>query len=372
MGKVTKEKQPKKQILFNILDILRKYTDEKHRLSQKEIQDMLEKRYEMTVDRKTVKNSLMCLEEFGYEIEYRETTRQIKNKRNGEMDESVIYSDFFLRRDFEDSELRLLIDGLLFSRHLPYNQCKELVCKIEKLSNVYFKSRTKYIATIPHDRTNNQQLFHTIDVLDEAIANNKKVKFKYLEYNMDLSQTAKKTPDGEDRIYIVSPYQMVAKEGKYYLICNYDCYDDVSNYRIDRIHDVEITDEIIKPFEKLKGTDGQRLNLAQYMAEHVYMYSGNTSRIKMKVVKPMISDIIDMFGTNVTFMSHDETYVTISVRADEMAVCQFAKNFAPDVIVLSPKSVRKRVIDMLQQGVNGYNEDKSGKDMKNVLNAKRF
>lgn len=33
---ITKEKQSQKLVLFNILDILRKYTDENHRLSQKE------------------------------------------------------------------------------------------------------------------------------------------------------------------------------------------------------------------------------------------------------------------------------------------------------------------------------------------------
>lgn len=36
--------QPKKLMIINILDILRKYTDEDHRLSQKEIVDILEKK----------------------------------------------------------------------------------------------------------------------------------------------------------------------------------------------------------------------------------------------------------------------------------------------------------------------------------------
>ena len=64
--------QSKKLILFNILDILRKYTDEKHTLSQKDIQDKLKKEYDMIVDRKTIKASLTNLEEFGYELEYKE------------------------------------------------------------------------------------------------------------------------------------------------------------------------------------------------------------------------------------------------------------------------------------------------------------
>ena len=62
--------QPKKMLIMNILDILKKYTDENHRLSQKEIADILKSEYDMTVDRKAVKRNLMNLIDFGYEIEY--------------------------------------------------------------------------------------------------------------------------------------------------------------------------------------------------------------------------------------------------------------------------------------------------------------
>ena len=126
-------KQPKKLVLFNILDILRKYSDENHRLSQKEIEDRLRSEYDMSVDRKTVKASLMSLEDFGYDLEYTEIPRGVLNKKTGEVEENLILSDFYLQRDFEDSELRLLIDSLLFSKHLPYSQCKELIEKIKQL-----------------------------------------------------------------------------------------------------------------------------------------------------------------------------------------------------------------------------------------------
>lgn len=59
-------KQPKKLIIMNILDILKKYTDVDHRLSQKEIQDILEREYEMKVDRKAVRRNLMNLIDAGY------------------------------------------------------------------------------------------------------------------------------------------------------------------------------------------------------------------------------------------------------------------------------------------------------------------
>ena len=45
---------PKKMLIINILDILKKYTDENHRLSQKDIIEILNKEYCMKIDRKSV------------------------------------------------------------------------------------------------------------------------------------------------------------------------------------------------------------------------------------------------------------------------------------------------------------------------------
>ena len=111
----------------------------------------------------------MNLIEFGYEIEYSEALRMVKNSK-GELEESYILSDFYLVRDFTDAELRLLIDSLLFSKHIPYSQCKELIEKIEGLSNRYFHSKVKHIRNLPENLPQNKELFYTIEILDEAIS----------------------------------------------------------------------------------------------------------------------------------------------------------------------------------------------------------
>ena len=74
------QKQPKKLTIMNILDILKRYTDENHRLSQKEIQEILEREYDMKLDRKAVKRNLMNLIEFGYDIKYSESVRMFRDK----------------------------------------------------------------------------------------------------------------------------------------------------------------------------------------------------------------------------------------------------------------------------------------------------
>ena len=248
-----------------------------------------------------MRRNLLNLMEYDCEIECREVLRKKTDRSDssylGECEEEeAIWTDFYLKHKFTDEELRLLIDSVLFSRHIPYRQVKDLVEKLESLSNVYFKSQSQYIYPPSENRTDNKQLFYNIGVLHEAIRKNQKVSFEYVEYHTDKKLYSRKREDGTIRIYIVNPYQMAAQQGKYYLICNYDKYDDISNYRIDRIRNIQLLDEKCKPFESLTQSGHQRLNLADYMKEHIYMYSGENSFVKFRIARVMLSDVIDMFG----------------------------------------------------------------------------
>ena len=55
----------KKMLNMFILEILRNYTDENHSLTQQEIIKLLEKDYGTVCDRRSVKNNVLLLKEFG-------------------------------------------------------------------------------------------------------------------------------------------------------------------------------------------------------------------------------------------------------------------------------------------------------------------
>lgn len=340
--------KPKKLLIINILDILKKYTDEDHRLSQKEILELLQKDYSMKADRKAVKRNLMDLIDFGYPISYSESIRLDKNGN-----EQIIYTDWYIEHDFDDGELRLLIDSLLFSKHLPYSQCRQLIKKLEGLSNIYFHAKVKHICTIPENKQSNKQLFYTIDVLDEAISKKKKVAFEYCSYDVDKKLRPRKRQDGTTREYIVSPYQLAATNGRYYLICNYDKYDDLSNYRVDRIHNIRITDEAIKPVQNLKGLE-DGLKLANHIAEHIYMFTGNSIRVKFRANRYIINDIIDYFGVDAQFSEVNDENFIVSVKVNEEDMFKWAVQYGDHAVILEPKSLRERVYEALKQAVKLY------------------
>lgn len=343
----------KKQIIINILDILKRYTDENHRLSQKEIADILKNEYNMTVDRKSVKRNLSNLLEIGYPIEYSESVRMILNKATGELEESYILSDFYLERDFSDAELRLLIDSLLFSQHIPYSQCRDLIEKLEGLSSKYFEAKVKHIRTLTDSKPANKQLFYTIDILDEAISKERQVRFHYAEYGTDKKLHNRKNSDGDDRKYVINPYQIVVTNGRYYLICNYDKYDDLSNYRVDRITDIELLDTPAKSKRKVKGAENG-FDLSKHMSEHIYMFAGKSIRAKIIAEKYIIGDIIDYFGSDAAFSNETEDKVTVTVNVNEQDMRLWALQYALQVKVISPPSLVDDIKSDIKTAMKNY------------------
>lgn len=329
---------PKKMLILNILDILKKYTDENHRLSAKEIGEILLRDYTQTADRKAIKRNLMNLIDFGYDIEYSETVRENKN---GE--EEIIHSDWYLNRDFTDSELRLLVDSLLFSKHIPYSQCKDLVGKLEGLSNTYFKSKIQHIRTMPEKHPPNKALFYAIDVLDEAITKKQRVQFHYVsDYGTDKKPRLHQNKDGTTTIYKVNPYQMAATNGRYYLICTHKHYPNVSHYRIDRIIDIRLLDESSTPMKEIPALE-YGLDLPKHMAEHIYMFSGDGVMVKFRAKKYIMKDILDWFGHDVKFTNESKEDVDVYVRVNENAMFYWALQYGEHIEVMAPVELRERV-----------------------------
>lgn len=344
----------KKMLIVNILDILKRYTDSNHRLSQKQILDILRSDYNMVADRKSLARNLTNLMEAGYPIECSETARPYITKA-GKREISYILSDFYLERDFTDAELRLLIDSLLFSKHIPYSQCKELVEKLVGLSNRYFKSRVRYIATLPETAPKNPELFLTIEVLDEAIAKQRQVAFTYNGYGTDKKLHPRLCEDGTVKEYIVNPYQMAAANGRYYLICNYDKYDDVANYRLDRITGIRMLDTPRKPMQSIPELRNG-LSLPKHMAEHLYLFSGESVPVTFRMKKRILNDVMDWFGSEIAFSEETEEEVTARVTVNYDAMRHWALQYCRYIHVLSPADLAQTVKSDLMEALEKYGD----------------
>lgn len=348
--------QPKKLLIINLLDILRRYSDENHRLSQKDMLEILNKEYGMKADRKSVSRNLTDLMDAGYGINYNQTVRMVPNKKTGEPEENIMLSDFYLERDFTDGELRLLIDSLLFSKHIPYSQCRELVEKLEGLSSVYFSARVKHIRTMPDKVPQNKQIFLTIEVLDEAISGSRQVSFQYCEHATDMQLHPKTDSSGNIRTYTVNPYRIAAANGRYYLICNCDGHDNIANFRLDRISNIMITDIPSRPMNSLEEMKNG-FDLPQHMAEHIYMFAGESVNSTFRAEKHILNDVVDWLGGNLEIIGETETHFTAKVRINYQAMRCWALQYARQVRVLTPQRLVDDIRADIQKASDNYAND---------------
>ena len=315
---------PKKMIAINILNILRKYSDMDHRLTGQEIMEYLKKDYYMEVDRKTVKRNLMNLTELDYGIDYEEIARtDAKGK------ETSICTNWYIQREFDDSELRFLIDSLLFSR-VPSSHCRKLIDKLKDLSNIYFEKKLGHIYSTITGSRENKELFFTVDVLSEAIEKKKKVSFVYNAYGTDKNMHPRR-----EKPYVVSPLAMTALNGRYYLVCMAEGYDTVVNYRIDRITGITMLNE--------KAKSNEKLNLSEYMAERPYMFAGKSERIRMKIDERVVDQAVDWFGDKIRFETGDNC-IMAEVQANSEAFFHWALQYGLWVEVTAPAQLRNKII----------------------------
>ena len=339
---------PKSLIALQLLNILQKYSDENHRFTVKELKEKLYSEYGAVVERKAIKRNLDNLLIMGYNLEFDETERINKY---GEKE--IMQTNWYLEHDFSDAELRLMIDSLLFSKQLSRTHNEKLIGKIKNLSSVHFGGKIKHIYYIPNN-TSNKEVLYNVEILNEAIDRNKKVRFCVYSYQKDKKLHPRLWGDGNVKEYIVNPYQMVVTNGRYYLIGNIDKFDNIAHFRIDRIKGIKIVeDSVRKKYTEIpEMKDG--FQLGKHMAEHVYMFSGKSERVQFIAKTYLYNDLMDWFGDDLRFIKEENNEVLCEVSVNLKSMKLWALQYSPHVKVISPKSLVEEIKQDLKYALNEY------------------
>lgn len=146
---------------------------------------------------------------------------------------------------------------------------------------------------------------------------------------------------------------MIANNGKFYLVANVDKHDNVIHFRVDKITEVKMLDSKVKPMKMVHGLENG-FNLPKHMAEHTYMFSGDSAYVKMSVEKFLMSDLVDWFGKDFKILKEEDNTLEIRVYTNEKAIRFWALQYGPYVEVLEPQSLRKQLKDDVRVMVNKY------------------
>ena len=313
----------KKLSILYTLEILKDYSDENHLLSQTEIAKKIYNIYGMECERKSIGANIDSLIDFGYDV--------IKTNSGC----------YLAGRDFESSEIRFLIDAVFSSKSINSKHSIDLANKLSKNLSIYQRKQYKYIYKSDElNRTDNKELFYNIDVINEAIDKNKQIQFEYKRFNL-------KEPEKKKKPYVVNPYFLINNQGKYFLVCNYDYFDEIANYKLDRIHNIKILDSPIKPITKVNGYENG-LDIAKYANENIYMFGTRSIRATIKIHREYsIAYVEEWFGKNVRFYEKDGT-VFADVVANESSLIYWCLQYGEVVELVEPVSCRNKIKEILK------------------------
>jgi predicted DNA-binding transcriptional regulator YafY len=201
-----------------------------------------------------------------------------------------------------------------------------------------------YTSNIGKELLDNKQLFLNIDLITEAIDRGKQITFNYTRHYFDKTKNSVQ----QDKEYKVNPYFMVNNQGKYYLVCNYDYFNDIANYKIEQIRNVKILESDIKPITQLNGCENG-IDKAKYINENIYMFNANTVTATIKIENEYaVNYVYDWFGKDVRVYSQGGD-VLATVRVNELAVIYWCLQYGESVELISPIETRNKIKEIVKE-----------------------
>ena len=314
--------------LLYIVNILKKYSDEDHPISAAEICSKLAF-FNVTAERKSIYNDIEQLIFYGYDIIKTRTPK----------------AGFFLgSREFEIPEISLLTDAVKTAKFISAKKTRELISKLEAMQSVYqLNSLNKGIYFDVDSKTKNEEIYYTIDTVSRAIENKKQIKF---EYNVrTINENKEITISSSQKI--ISPYAMTWQDDHYYLIGNYEKYDNLIHLRIDRMHRVEITDKNSRSFSEVSDYKSV-FDVADYTKRLFGMYTGNTENIELKCSREILEQVVDRFGDSIFITKLTDKTFNINYKAVvSEALVTWIINFGNKIEAVSPENLREMVKERL-------------------------
>lgn len=311
--------------LLVLYEMLRQETDEDHPMSTNEILSRLREK-NITCDRRTLTKDMRTLNEYGYEI---------MNRFSGH--EKAYYIE---DRSFDEPEIRILADAVRAASFITESKTEELTDKIAALGGSHRKELLESSRTIFNTRKHsNEEVYYTVDRLEEAISKGKQVGFRYFYLDENAKRVYRSRSGGES-VYVMEPLELVYSEDNYYLICYNAKHESTTNFRIDRMSHVEILDECIseKAVETLEG-------LSEHTARMFGMYSGEPVNATIWFLKTCLDQVYDRFGEDLPITvlraKNGKDVCEINVTIEPSPVFWgWIFQFAGDMQVMQPESLR--------------------------------
>lgn len=321
----------KKVKLLILYELLRTNTDENNRLDTYKILSMLEEKG-IKCDRKILGDDIKKLNKYGFEI------MQERHQRN---------EYYVAERSFDDAELRILMDAVNSANFISQKKTTSLLERIAVLSGDKKGELLKRIINSPDmNKTTNEKVLYIVDTIINAIAAKKIIKFKYF----DLKPNGEKEYKKDGAYYTMLPQNLTIVDNKYYLQVYNFKHQSNTNFRVDRMDDVRISDD--------KYNENEVKKVKKTKAKVFGMYNGDAHNVTIIYDKSIAGQVVDRFG-DIEYKTFDEnSYVsTISVCLAPTFYA-WCFTFQDKLTIQAPKLARDQYKEQISKALNKLNEVK--------------
>ena len=315
--------------IFYILDYLQKNSHQEHPVRAAELLSMLERQHNIVCDRKTVYSDIAALQDYGVDIV------SIPGKNGGY---------YIASRNFELPELKLLIDAVQSSRFLTERKSRELIEKLCNQCSIHdARLMRRDVLVSGRVKSMNETIYYNVDAIQEAIAQNRQITFRYFDWGMDGKRRYR------NRDYTASPYGLCQDHENCYLLALSPRHG-VTSYRVDRMSHIQLSQEARTPCPELTGK-----NLIEHANRLFQMYSGETADVKLRFHRDLVNVVIDRFGRDTMLIPDGEDHFvfTVNVAVSPMFL-SWVIGFGNKAKVLYPQSVIDACRAMCQEALSQY------------------
>lgn len=330
-----------KKKLFALYQILYEHTDDTHGLTMAEILSKLQSQG-ITAERRSIYDDIEILQnDFGYDIEARKTTTTRYHLQS---------------REFELSELKLLVDSVQASKFITEKKTYSLIKKLEKLCSKYeAQSIQGQVYLTNRIKSMNQSIYYNTGDIHKAITEGKQISFQYLTYTITKEEAFRR---GGTR-YQVSPFALIYAEENYYLLAYDGKVEIFKHYRVDRMKNIQISQKDREGIEQF-----QQIDMARYTTQTFSMFGGEAERLTLEFSNHLIGVVVDRFGKDIPIRKTDEEHFQVSV--DVVVSEQFFGwlfGLGTGARIVSPQSAAERMIKSLEDVKKAYEVVESSQKM---------
>lgn len=299
-------------------------TDDEHSVTVADIVSYLATQGIKVKDYRTIKADIADLMDFGIDI--------VETKRDR-------YEYHIGNRHFEVPEVKLLVDAVQSSRFISQRKSKALIQKLATFVGPHDAGiirRELYVDQ--RSKSDNESVLRSVDAVQDAIAENKKVSFQYFDYSPQKEKVARHN----GMTYRVSPYSLIWNDDNYYMIGFSDDRQIIQTFRIDRIDHLSQVDE-----PRIEPPDDY--NVSDFFMQEFSMLSGKERTVELLVENHLMNNIIDRFGESVQTETVDNGHFKITVTV-ALSTNFYAWVFASNgkIRILSPQEAREDFAAMME------------------------